>query len=238
MGVLITRSNLEAELKTRLQIADDSSLYPSSRLTSLIQQANIWATQFFFWDDLFKWVKTSTEAGRNYYKYPANMRTNTIMALQIDGKIYERKNYKDFEKFKINNPNSTDKYFASNGKYYYVTPTPSETGSLNLHIYGCFQVFSPYDLANTNDPTIFSYSTESANEAIVKKGIAIAVENDNPTRSAKEEKEALGTLAVLVEGQKIYKQLDQSLETPLFEVPDFFAQNRATPIGRFNYQPR
>jgi len=51
---MTTRADLEAELLTRLQVADNSTLFPSARLTSLIKNAYIWATQFVVWHDLVR----------------------------------------------------------------------------------------------------------------------------------------------------------------------------------------
>lgn len=235
--MLDTREELEDELQTRLQSADNSTLYPSDRLTSLIKQGNLWATQLFPWDDLYKWLKTSTASGRNYYSYPTTMASDTIMSLQIDGEIYERVDYEDFEDYKVNSPNSNRKVFASNGRYYWVSPTPTTSGSRNLHIYGCVQVFSPYDLANATDKTIFSVKMSSANEAIIKKGLSIALKPQDAKMAQAEEAEAVALLSVHIKNQKVYKARNKRLDHPRFAVPDFFARHGATGIGRFSYDP-
>lgn len=235
---LETRTNLETELQSRLQVASNSTLFPAARLTELIQQGNIWATQYYPWDDLFKWLKTSTVSSRNYYLYPVQMRSNTIVDVQIDGLDYSRYDYEDFETERITNPTSTEKIFASKGRYYFINPTPTANGSTNLHIYGCCQVAAPYDLANGTDNTIFSLSSAWANEAIVKKALSVAIGRSNTAESQKEEAEAKAILAKLQDEQKVYGARSKRINHPKFNVPDYFASsNSYSPIGRFNYNP-
>lgn len=237
MGVLQQRYDIETELVSRLQVASNSSQYPASRITTLIKDANLWATQLFDWDELYKWVKTTT-AARRYYSYPTNMRTNTVNALQIDGAIYERKNYEDFESFIIKNPTSAKKIYALRGRLIWINPTPAVGAANNMHIYGCFQIFSPYDLANSTDVTIFSNSHSEGNEAIICKALSVAVKRSNPKLSAEEETRAVAILTAINGKQNEANGRSQRLNHARFSVPNFFAiPNGGSPIGKFSYEP-
>ena len=76
-----TRTEMETELVAQLQVASNSSLFPSTRITSLIQNAYKWATNLFIWTDLVKAKTTSTGTNQEYYDFPEEFRSNTVVRL-------------------------------------------------------------------------------------------------------------------------------------------------------------
>ena len=99
------REDLENELKAQLQSATNSNQFPSSRITTLIQNAYRRATSLFIWRALTKAVTTSSKSktegdDESYYDYPEEFRTGTVYLIKIDGKRYDRKSYESFNKQK------------------------------------------------------------------------------------------------------------------------------------------
>lgn len=230
------RSGLETELLAELQGASNSTLYPSSRITTLIKDAYIWATQQYIWRDLVRGRITNTVAGEEYYDYPEDFRGDSIFRLVIDGDTYENKNFEDYLDFKTNNPTSTDKIFASFQRFYFISPTPTSTGSSNLTIWGAIQA-EPLDSASTE--TIFSNNKESGNEAVVRKALSVAVRRSEPSLSKSEELAAKEILAELNRKEWAATHKSKRLQHPKFSVPDYFAARsiQGDPIGNFSFNP-
>lgn len=224
-----TRSDLEQELLSQLMAADNSSLYSASRLTSLIKNAYLWATNLFIWNDLVRAKCTSTIAGNDYYDYPEEFRSDTIIRVEIDGEPYDQINYEDFLDFRRDNPNSTEKLFANFGRQLWVFPTPTANGANNMDLWGAIQA-DP--LVNSTDVPIFSGNKESANESVVRKGFSVAIKRSDSTLSQSEEKAAVAELgrlnAIEVKGRQRQKRKNK----PMLNVPDFFAQQGSS-IGNF-----
>src|SRR3990167_28388 len=224
-------SEFQSELLSRLQVADNSTLYTTSSVQTLIKDAHMWATALHPWPSLRKAKTTSTD-GSYYYDYPANFKTDSIFRVIIDEIEYNRKNFEDFLDFKENNSGRTDKkIFADFGRQIFIFPTPS-IGTDNFDVWGEYQVTQ---LSGASDTTIFTYSDETGNEAIVKKALSVALAKTNKQLATQEETEAKNILDGIYRKILQRQQRDQKLDQPMFNVPDFFPRGgRATDIGKFS----
>lgn len=232
---MATRNDLVTELRDQLQAADNSTLYPESRLIKLIQDAYIWATQQFIWRDLVQGKITSTVANGDYYDYPEEFRSDTIIRMEIDGDPYERKNFEDFLDYRQNNPTSTRRIFANYGRWFHVFPTPTSNGSGNLTVWGAIHAD---DLDSESSETIFSNNKESGNEAVVRKALSVAIRRNDPKLAVSEELAAKGMLAELNQDEWAATHRDKRIQHPKFAVPDFFGSSLSVNrIGRFDYDP-
>jgi hypothetical protein len=231
---MTTRSDLETELIARLQVASNSTLYPSTRITTIIQSAYMWATQLVIWHDLVRARCTSTVATQEYYDYPANFRSESIIRMEVDGEEYKRKNYEDYLAFQQDNPSSTKKIFSSFGRQFFISPIPTTTGSNNITIWGAIQADA---LSSSSSVPIFSYNKEEANEAVIKKAIAIALVRSDPTVAKSEEQDAITLLMKLSTDESKNTQRNKRLNHPMLTVPDYFNSSGSTDIGSFNYEP-
>lgn len=231
---MITRANMESELTSQLQASSNSSLFTSTRITSLIKNAYEWATNTFIWLDLVKAKTGSTKNGYEYYDYPDEFRSGSVVRLVIDSVSYERKNFEDYLQYKEDNSNTTKKMFASYGRQFFVNPTPSSDGSSNMDIWGAIQADS---LDNSTDTTIFSYNSPEGNEAVVQRAFGVAMKRINPSLSKSEMENAISILAKLNSDQWKATQRDQRLDHPKFDVPNYFGNDRSAGIGKFAYQP-
>lgn len=233
--MLSTREDLENELQSQLQIADNSSLFPASRLTKLIQNAYRRATDLYIWLDLVKGKTTHTQAGHEYYDYPQDFRSNTILRMEIDGENYERKNFEDYLAYKNNHPTSNFKMFANFGRQFFVWPVPTSTGTDNLDVWGA--VVSD-ELANSTDETIFSNNKEDCNFAVVGLAFAVAMKRIDLSLSREEETSALAILAKHNKDEWVHTQRDQRIQHPKFAVPNYFnVSSGYNPVGNFNWNP-
>jgi hypothetical protein len=232
------REDLENELKAQLQSATNSNQFPSARITTLIQNAYRRATSLFIWRALTKAVTTSTKAktegdDESYYDYPEEFRTGTIYLIKIDGRYYDRKSYQSFIKYREDNSNSSDRIFAIDQRFIFVSPDTGN-GVDNMDIWGAFE--AP-ELSLATSETIFSHNMEEANLALVRLGLSAAVKKSNPRLSQSEESGAIVTLGKINNDEWDQYSKDQPLDTPLLNVPDFFSNglNGSSLIGRFNW---
>jgi hypothetical protein len=231
-----TRAELETELQLQLQSAANSSLFPSTRLTSLIKNAYKEATTLFKWVSLARAKTTSTTAlGASddvcYYDYPEEFRTNTVFRVQIDTKEYNRKGFESFLDYRNRNSNPTTRIFANYQRFIFVSPD-TVVRTNNMDIWGIIQ--AP-ELSLSTSETIFSKNAEEGNFAIVSLALAIAVKKINAKLSAQERGNALAILAKMNIDEWDEYARDQQIDTPQFEVPDFFSDgNINSNIGKFD----
>ena len=228
-----TRADMEAELLARLQVANNSTMFPSARITTLIQNAYIWATTTWVWTDLVNGKYTSTIANSEYYDYPADFRSNTIMRLTVDGVSYDRKAFEDYLAYKERNPSDKYKMFASYGRYYFIHPTPTANGSNNITVWGALMADG---LPNANSTTIFTDNKEEGNEALVRKALSVALTRIDKNLSVAEEQAARDMFAKLYIDELAATQRDQRIQHPKFLVPDFYAGRYKTSYGNFNFE--
>jgi len=233
-----TRSEMEAELLAQLQVSTNSSLYPSARLTSLIQNSYKSATSLFKWLALSRAKTTSTSAkavGADvcYYDYPPEFRTNTIFRVQIDGKEYNRKGFNSFLDYRNRYTTGGNKrIFANYQRYLFVSPD-TEEGTDNMDVWGIIQ--AP-ELSAPTSETIFTGNADDCNMAVVGLAFSLAMKKVDPKLADKEKAEAIATLIKTNTDEWDEYAKDQQLDTPLFEVPDFFGKpDINNMIGQFNY---
>lgn len=228
-----TRADMEAELLLRLQVANNSTMFPASRLTTLIQNAYQWATTTWVWTDLVNGKYTSTVANSEYYDYPADFRSNTVMRLEVDNVSYQRKAFEDYLAYKERNPNDDFKMFASYGRYLFIHPKPTTNGTNNITIWGSLMADA---LTNSNSITIFTDNKVEGNEAIVKKALSVALTRIDKNLAKVEEQEAISVLTKLYVDEKAATQRDQRIQHPKFGIPDYYAGRYKTVYGNFNLE--
>lgn len=228
---MTTRAELEVEVIARLQVASNSTLYPSTRITTLIQNAYMWATQLFIWHDLVRAVCTHTTASNEYYDYPSNFRSESIVRMEVDSVEYYRKNYEDYLAFQRDNPNSTKKMFSSFGRQFFVHPIPTATGVDNLVVWGAIQADA---LTLSTSVPIFSYNKDEGNEAVIKKALAIALVRSDVQTAKSEESDAIAILTKLSNDETKNTQRNKRFNHPMLNVPNYFGNGGATDVGSFN----
>lgn len=234
------RGQMRTRLQRRLISEGGSTLYTESILNDLIDDAHIWATQFFPWKELRLAMETSTENGVYWYDYPDEYVTDSVTFLEVDHggntgvKEYSKKNFEDFVRWRRENPNDTNvRIFADNERKWYIHPIPTIDGDYNVTLHGQRQADA---LSGDSSTTIFTLGSKDGNEAIVKKAFSLGILRIDKKLSKDEEKDAIGLLSRIFKRQADNQQLNQRLDHPKFDVPDMFrSPGKYTPTGDFNY---
>lgn len=215
-----------------------STLFDTTVVDSAINRAYRKAGSLYRWPELEDAKKTSTQANIDYYDYPETWQPDSLWRITIDGVTYGEEpdgsplSFKDYLLFKENYPSSTDKKWSSQWRRYFISPTPTVTGSNNIVVWGQKTVET---LSNTTDITIFSYAMPECNEAIVLEAGAILRakgEDENRSQFRSNEAKQILTLAwnKIKQNQAKYKKIQ-----PFLNVPDFYGRgNSKSLIGDFD----
>jgi hypothetical protein len=240
---MITRVDIENELSARLMIANNSTQFSSSRITTLVQDANLWAGSLFFWPPLYRSRIFSTKPNTqslnyDYYDYPVDYLTGSITRLYIGGKKYDKKAFNDFLDYVDQSnsgampPDPTKRYFAEFARQFFVFPKVTVAGSNDGLVWGNIQ---PLQLSTPTATTIFSLWNDSGNEAILKKALSVAMERVDSGFANEQKQEALQLLQVIWAKVMTEEQRSQRLDHPFFQVYDLFGANSGiSTIGNFN----
>lgn len=233
-----TRSDMEVELLARLRVAGNSTVFTADRLTQLIANAYIWCTEQYVFHELVKAKITSTIINQQYYDYPIEFRTDSIVSVIVGGVAYLRKNFFDFLSFQRDSQISSGVYlYADYMRQFHIYPIPVASGSLDMTVYGAVQADA---LTNPDTTTIFTDQNASGNEAIVEKAFSVAVSTSTATRYSANladihEKKAMSILTSIFKKQNQQTQKDQKM-MPMYDVPDMFGSMGSTQnLGSFNY---
>lgn len=101
----------------------------------------------------------STEETPNFEGW----RADTTKFLQVGGYRYQKLNFEDYQVFREETPNSSDRFFSDFARIYYINPNGA-SGTVTA-----FGQYKPYiDITDENATTIFSNYEDEGNEAIVE----------------------------------------------------------------------
>ena len=240
---MITRLDIEQELTKRANLANNSTMLPSSRLTELVQDANLWAGSLHFWPPLYRSRIFSTTPNTqgllyDYYDYPSDYLTGSASRLYIGNKKYDKKAFQDFLDYVDNvlagsvPPDPTKRYFAEYGRQFFVYPTVASAGTNDGIIWGNIQ---PLQLSTPSSTTIFSLWNDSGNEAILKKALSVAFERLDSSFAGTQKQEAVQLLELIWKKITDEAQKSQRLSHPMFQVYDYFGYGSGvSTIGNFN----
>lgn len=244
---MTTRSEIELETIARLQIANNSTAFPTARVTEVTKQSSLWAGTLYFWPSLFRsrYFSSKPSAQSNtpilplaydYYDYPTDMLTGSIQRLYFSGKKYDKKAFQDFLDYVDESqeaslpPAPNNHIFAEYGRQFFVYPGVSVAGVNDGLVWGNIQ---PPDLTDATTKTIFSLWDDSGNEAIVKKNISVLMERLDPAFANEQKAEAVALLTLIWKKVVTENQKNQRLNHARFSIPDLFAGG-TSPIGNFS----
>lgn len=242
-----TLAQIRTAIQDDLTVGDESTLYNPTMINRVINRAYRKASALFNWPELADAKKTPAQAGVDYYDYPQNWRSNSIWKLGITDSSAEDPRYgedpdgsplsfDDYLNWKEDNPDSTDKKWANYGRRYFISPTPTATGSIDTGINViCIWGFKvPTALSNDSDTTVFSYSTPEVNEAIELETVAI-LKSKGDAEKAAEFRSIEAKQILLVAWNKIAKENAKFEKLqPFFQVEDFFGHGTTKDLrGRF-----
>ena len=233
-----TLADIRVAVQDDLTVGDESSLYSPTIIDRVINRAYRKVGGLFPWPELQDAKKTSTQANIDYYDYPQNWRSNSIWKVEVDDERYGEDpdgsplSFDDYLNWKRDYPDNTDKKWANQWRRYFITPTPTEAGTNNIHVWGIKVIAT---LSADNSVTVFSYSTPEANEAIELEAVAILKSKTDDDKSA-QFKSAEAKQILVVSWNKISKEMAKyEKNQPFFYVTDFFGgANSKDLTGKFD----
>lgn len=233
----MTLTEAKEALSRKLNIDYDkiaqNALYSDEDLTEYIQTAAKQAWAYKPWT--FSLDALDTEwTDEDYLDYPNRFEDQSIFLLTVNEEEWEPKNFMDFKRWQAENPDATDKYWATFKRLYFVNTNALTSGD-TISVYGklrCPVLALPEDLLpfspeNDNDE-------DAGNDAIIALAYAETLSGDE---AQTETKKAFGMLDTLWKPMPERTSKDQHLDRPFFtDVPDFFrgsGTGRSTNPGNF-----
>jgi len=244
-----TLSDLRVAVQDDINVGDESTLYPPALIDRYINRAyRNKVAALFPWPELQDAKKTPTQANVDYYDYPQNWRSNSIWKLGVTDDSAEDPRYgedpdgsplsfDDYLNWKEDNPDSTDKKWANQWRRYFISPTPTVTGSIatGINVILIWGIKVPASLDEDTDTTVFSYSTPECNEAIVLETVAMLKSKGDSEKSA-EFRSAEAKQILVVSWNKIKTEMAKYEKiAPFFYVNDFFGRGTSKDLtGKFD----
>lgn len=151
-----------------ISVEAGDAFYKTAVIKRAINRAYRWVAGLRNWPQTEEAYKRDTEAGKDYYNYPSNFKTDSITRLLYNGKEYTKTAWRDFLRYQDNNPNGTDKIFGDYKRQYHIN-ADVEALTAGVEVWG--QII-PEDMVNNSDTTLFS-GDSNIEEAILKKTLAI-----------------------------------------------------------------
>lgn len=165
--------------------------YASEILTQLLVRNNVTTTATGLWtdsvvngwfNDAYRWAAaykkwpftegrvTTTYAGTEENTYPEGWKSDSIRFLQVGGQRVQKLNFADYQIYREDEPDGTDKVFTDFGRTYFINPLAGLSGSTVL-----WGQYTPAQVDLTEaTQTVFSDGDVEGNEAIVEEMLSYA----------------------------------------------------------------
>ena len=178
--MLTNFNDIKTDIIVKLDIATTSAYYTDTILNNWIQQAERWATAYKKWPMTEGRLSTTYTSASEEWNFEG-IKADAVRMLQIGGKRFEKLNFEDYQIFREEQPDDTDRVFSDYGNTLFVTPKSGLTGTMT--IYAQYAPV-PIDVTDLTAETIFSNGNEEGNEAIVEEVLSYA-----HTREKREDKD-------------------------------------------------
>lgn len=129
----MTLSELLIELNNRIAAAKVSGFWTDAMKKEWINMAVDRIVNFKNWKVLETKITATTIKNQEKYTHPATLKTNSIFMIKVDGEIYIKKSWVEYQDLKTKRV--SDKIFSIYGGEIYINPTPTETGK-TIEIFG------------------------------------------------------------------------------------------------------
>lgn len=151
-----TLAEQRTALKDVLNAQASDVFYTDTILDRFINRSVKVIANLYPWQEVQRGLQRSTIAGQEYLTYPENLRTDSVFFITVDGVEHKLVNFRDYERFKLDNPNSTEKLASDWRRKLFIHPTPTSSGDNNVKVWG---QETPDELTNDADEHIFAYQS-------------------------------------------------------------------------------
>jgi hypothetical protein len=239
---LETQKSLCRKLNISYDTIAQNDLFSLEDIKDYISGAvlQVWDLAFWRFAELSKSSTIgSTQHAQGYIACPTDIAPSSIWYLRIAGKKWGKKSLATYLKRMEDAPNNTDKMWAEYNRQFFFNRNACSIGD-TMELFG--KKNAPALSADT-DLMPFSPDTDnsefSGNHAIVLIAYADALASEkkkNPQQAEIERKKAFAILASLKTQLDLGKALEQDVDRPMFEVPDFFPRGSGSSgnIGTFS----
>jgi len=176
-----------------------------------------------------KAVYTQTTTAE-YYDYPNEFISDSIHILKVgdengDMKTYKKITFEDYQKYREEEPDGTDKVFSDFHRFYFINPNTFSGAGKKIEIWGKKRAKKL-----TGDTDLLPFSPDiddeenSGNEAIVRLAYSIALATDkkkDPARAAREETTTYQMLEIIAKREREEQPRYQTKDRSLFDIPRF-----------------
>lgn len=180
---------------------------------------------------------SSADITNGYIDSPTDFMIGSINLIRINGKEWDKKEYRDYLKYLEDNPATTEKIWTQYNSFIFFNTKATSVGE-TIDLYGKLKATQ---MVNAIDILPFSQDSDneeySGNNAIVLLAYSEALSSDkkkNPNQGALEEKRAYFILDVLWKPFEENKAVSQPINRPMLDVPDFFGKGGGNNNGRFS----
>ena len=151
-----------------ISVTSGDAFYTTAIIKRAINRAYKWVAGLRNWPQTEEAYKRDTEAGKDYYNYPSDFKTDSITRLEYNNDEYTKTVWRDFLRYQADNPNGTDKLFADYKRQYHINADVVVIVD-GVEVWG--QII-PSDMVNSTDLTKFQ-GDSNLEEAILKKSLSI-----------------------------------------------------------------
>lgn len=166
-----TVGTIKSEVLVRLSATSTSGYYSDAILDSWINDAHRFASSYKKWPFTEGRVSTTyaslvtDEDGMLVGEYPEGWKSDSIRQMKIGGKLVEKKEFYQFQKFLEDYPSDTDRIFSDYSRRYYINPSIDLSGTVS--VWGQY-LPAELDTSVPDTETIFSNTEDEGNQAIVE----------------------------------------------------------------------
>lgn len=151
-----TLGKIRQALLDDLSRIESDTQFTTTYLNARINESIQFMANLHDWQETQGSLKHGIKTGRDYVFYPENLRTDSVKIIKILDEEYDLVLFREFERHRDNNPNSTLKIATDYERKLFVHPTPTVTHPTGAKIWGNIV---PPDTTNDNKLHVFAYQS-------------------------------------------------------------------------------
>lgn len=174
------KTDIVNQVLVRLGASTTLGYYTDTMMLDWFKLAHKYATSYKKWPFTEGKESTTFSSSTEEYEYPEGWRPDSIRMLQVGGKRHQKLNFEDYQRFREDNPSSSDRVFSDYVDRYFINPNTDASGTITV-----WGQYTPYfDVTDEDFTTVFSDVEEDGNEAIVQKMMGYAMEKEKKTQES------------------------------------------------------